>query len=148
MGVRLKPQRSWLCSLFVTQLIGLLLSGPGTHLAMGFHRVLAKCPPKSQVPDLDGPVQGEENVGRLEVPVHHTLLVHIVNCLAYLREVLPANTLIEVSVALLSLSDLPLEVACCRPLENYYERGSGNEGVEVLNDVRVRQGLREGSGVR
>jgi len=59
--------------------------------------------------------------------VHDSLLVHVIDGIAYLGEVLPANALVEVGVPLLGLADLPFQITSGGPLENYNQLGSRNE---------------------
>ena len=60
----------------------------------------------------------QEYVGRLEVAVHDPPLMHVLYRLADLREVAPNHPLLKARLPLLRLTNLALEVARGRPLED------------------------------
>ena len=63
--------------------------------------------------------------------MHYALLMHVLDGVGDLTEVLPDDALLEPYLALLRLAQLPLEVTCCCPLEHNDEVGLGQKGIHV-----------------
>mmetsp|Transcript_3068 Transcript_3068/g.6206 ORF Transcript_3068/g.6206 Transcript_3068/m.6206 type:complete len:247 (-) Transcript_3068:213-953(-) len=105
--------------------------------------MLRQLAPQTEVAHLNRAVERQEYVGRLEVAVHDPPLVHVLYRLADLREVAPNHPLLKARLPLLRLTNLALEVARGRPLEDDDELIALDEGVKVFDHVRVAKRLQQ-----
>ena len=122
------------CVAFATQYFWGHVKGRA-DLGVRLHGVLRERPAETQVPNLDLPLCGEKNIGRLEVAMDDAHLMHILYGTAYLRKIAPNETFVEPYLLLRRLAQLPLEVAGLRPLKNDDQVVLIDEGVEVFDNV-------------
>mmetsp|Transcript_37465 Transcript_37465/g.88172 ORF Transcript_37465/g.88172 Transcript_37465/m.88172 type:complete len:270 (+) Transcript_37465:876-1685(+) len=88
--------------------------------------------PEAQVPELEDVVGGDEDVGGLDVAMHHTLLVHVRDRPRHLQEVAPHLALLEGSS---SFAEQPPQVSVLRPLEHNHEFVVLDKRIEVGDQV-------------
>ena len=73
--------------------------------------------------------------------MQHSVRVHVGDGTAYLSEELPHDPLVEASISLPRFPELPLEVSSFSVLKDEVELVLLDERFDVLNNVRVLQGL-------
>jgi hypothetical protein len=75
------------------------------HQAERHARALAEEATQAEVAKLDGALGRDEHIGRLQVAMHDTAAVHVLQCARYLQEILPYGLLGYEAILFLEVLD-------------------------------------------
>mmetsp|Transcript_37362 Transcript_37362/g.95529 ORF Transcript_37362/g.95529 Transcript_37362/m.95529 type:complete len:301 (+) Transcript_37362:261-1163(+) len=114
------------------------------HHRLRHHRLGAEVARQAEVANLELPRRGHQDIGGLQVAVHHPPRVHVLQRVADLYKVHPDLLLRErLPHVLLPAAQQLLQVALLCPLQHDDQLILLNEGVDVLDYMRVLQRLQD-----